>query len=311
MRRGLLVLALIAAPVRAGAQGTGTHVIVVTGLSGEPRLARAFDSAAATIYDAAKSRWVSADSNLLYLGEDPARDPKRIRQGATREHLAAAFSEVARRSAPGDLVVVVLMGHGSGEGAASRFNLPGPDATAADFAAWLGPLAGRTVVLVNGASASGDFQDVLRGEGRVVITATKSAMERNETTFPGVFARALTSEAADGDKDGRVSLLEAFGWTRQEVARGYERRNLLATEHALLSDSALARTVAFGTTPAPSDPRIAALWSERRALEAQVDQLRRRKASMDSSAYQAELERLLLEIASRTAAIRAAEAKKP
>jgi hypothetical protein len=145
----------------------------------------------------------------------------------------------------------------------------------------------------------------------VVITATKSAMERNETTFPGIFARALVSDSSDADKDGRVSLLEAFTYAKQEVARGYERRNLLATEHAVVSDEALARTVAFGTQAAPTDPRIARLWSERRALEAQVDQLRRRKSAMDSTAYQRELERLLLDIATRTVAIRAAETRKP
>jgi hypothetical protein len=46
-------------------------------------------------------------------------------------------------------------------------------------------------------------------------------------------------------------------------------------------------------------------------LEGQVDALRRRKATMDSTAYARELERLLLEIAEKTAAIRAAGAPKP
>ena len=117
------------------------------------------------------------------------------------------------------------------------------------------------------------------------------------------------SDAGDADKDGRISLLEAFTAARAEVARMYERRNLLATEQAQLTDSALARTVAFGVATAPADPKIAALWNERRALEAQVDALRRKKSQMASTAYTRELERLLLEIAEKTAAIRAAEAK--
>lgn len=302
-------LALVALP--ALAQGGNTHVLLVTGLSGEPRFARAFDSAAAVVYDAAKGRWGATDSSLVYLGEDPARDPGRIQARATRENLAARFATLTRRSAAGDLVFILLVGHGSGEGPQSRFNLPGPDVTAADFAGWLHGLDGRTVVLVNASSASGDFLAALTGPGRVIITATKSAMQRNETTFAGHFSRALTSDAADGDKDGRISLLEAFTWAKGEVARGYERRNLLATEQAQLTDSVLARTVAFGTASVPTDPRIAALWAERRALEGQVNALRRRKGMMDSTAYQRELERLLLEIATRTAAIRASGAPKP
>lgn len=42
-----------------------------------------------------------------------------------------------------------------------------------------------------------------------------------------------------------------------------------------------------------------------------MEALRRRKGSLDSLAYERELERLLLELAEKTAAIRAAEARKP
>lgn len=300
----------IALPLYAQTGGA-TRVLLVTGLSGEPRFATAFHGAASALYDAARARWGVADSSLVYLAEDPAQDPKRIRGRATRDNLAAAFAELTRRSAPGDVVLVVLIGHGSGEGADSRLSLPGPDASAADFAGWLRPLAGRTTVLINAASGSGDFLPALADSSRVVITATKSAFERNETTFAGHFAAGLSSGTADADKDGRVTVLEAFQFAKREVARGYEARSVLLTEHAQLSDSMLARSVAFGVLAVPSDPRLAALHAERRALEGQVDALRRRKAGMDSLAYQSELERLLLEIAGKTAAIRAAEARKP
>jgi hypothetical protein len=314
-----LLLALSPAP-RQAVEGS-THVMLVTGLSGEPRFAAAFHAAAASLYDAAKARWVRSDSNLVYLAEDPAQDPARIKARATRDGIAAAIAALGARSAPGDVVLIVLIGHGSGQGADSRLNLPGPDATAADFSTWLGPLSGRTVVLVNASSGSGDFVPTLSGKGRVVVTATKSAMERNEITFGDHFARALVSEAADADRNGRVTVFEAFEFARREVAKGYESKNLLATEHALLDDDgdgkgtagdgALARTVAFGTAPLPTDPRVAALVAERRALEGQVDALRRRKGAMDSTAYERELERLLVEIATRSAAIRAATGQKP
>jgi hypothetical protein len=301
-------------PASGHGQSSGaTRVLIVTGLSGEPRFATSFHAAASALYDAAKGRWAVPDSNLIYLAEDPGQDPGRIRARATRENLAAAFAELTRRSAPGDVVLVLLLGHGAGEGPDSRLSLPGPDATAADFAGWLRPLSGggRIAVLVNAASGSGDFLAALADSDRVVITATKSAFERNETTFAAPFARGLSSGEADADKDGRVTLLEAFQFAKREVMRGYESRNLLQTEHPQLSDSALARTIAFGTEPVPSDPRVAALYAERRALEGQVDALRRKKGTLDSLAYERELERLLLEIAGKTAAIRAAEGRKP
>ena len=307
MSYGLLVAPMVVQAQAAGA----TRVLLVSGLSGEPRFATAFHAAASALYDAAKTRWGVADSNLVYLAEDPALDPRRIRGRATRDNLAAAFGELARNSAPGDVVLVLLLGHGSGQGLESRLGLPGTDATAADFASWLKPLAGRTLVLVNSASGSGDFLAALADSDRVVITATKSAFERNETTFAAYFARGLSSGEADADKDERVTVLEAFQFARREVARGYESRNVLLTEHAQLSDSSLAKRVGFGTAPVPSDPRIAALYAERRTLEGQVEALRRKKGALDSLAYERELTRLLLELANKTAELRAAEARKP
>jgi hypothetical protein len=289
----------------------GILVLLISGLSGEPRFATAFHEAATAVHDAARTKWGVADSGLGYLAEDPARDPGRITGRATREGIAAAFATLARRSEPGDVILVLLLGHGSGQGADSRLSLPGPDATAADFATWLAPLAGRTVVLVNGASGSGDFIAALSGPDRVVVTATKNSTQRNETIFAEHFVRGLTSEAGDGDKDGRVTVLEAFSFARREVQKAYQAKNNLVTEHAQIGDSALAGTIAFGTAPASRDPRIVALTAARRGLELQVDALRRRKGAMDSLAYQLELERLLVELAGKTAEIRAAEGRRP
>ena len=51
---------------------------------------------------------------------------------------------------------------------------------------------------------------------------------------------------------------------------------------------------------------IAALIAERQALESQVAALRARKSGMERAAYEAELETLLIAIAEKTAAIKAA-----
>ena len=245
------------------------------------------------------------------LGEDPALDPVHVKGRSTRDEVAQSFLRLSHRVAPGDVVLVFLNGHGAGEGAASRVNLPGPDPTAADFAAWLSGFARQTVVFVNAASGSGDFVPVLAGRGRIVVSATKTGIERNETIFATPFIRGLTGTEADADKDGRVSIFEAFDYARKEVTRAYEVDNRMLTEHAVLSDSALARTVTFGGPRGSSDPRVVALVGERQDLEAQVGALRARKAATDSATYERELERLLLLVAEKTQAIRAAAGGKP
>jgi uncharacterized caspase-like protein len=292
--------------VPGAARAQRVHVVAITGLSGEPAYRLLFESAASTLVDSARARWHVADSSLFVLAEDTNGTRLRAKGRATRDAIAQSFLALARRVGPGDVVLVFLVGHGSGEGPDSRVSLPGPDATAADFAGWLAGFARQTVVFVNAASGSGDFGAALAGPRRVIVTATRTALERNETRFATPIVRALTSDEADADKDGRVSVLEAFAYAKKEVARAYETDKRLLTEHAAISDSILARSVTFGAQrSAPTDPRAAALVAERSELESQVAALRGRKDTMSPAAYEAELERLLVAVAQKTQAIRA------
>ncbi len=310
--RGMRVAGVMLGAILCGALGAmpahaqQQHVLVITGLGGEAVYRDAFFGAAVLLHDVAKTKWNVADSSLIVLTEDASRDPVRFRGRSTKEAVADAFLALSRRAKAGDVVFVFLHGHGSGQGAESRVNLPGPDPTAADYATWLSGFRQQTVVFVNAASASGDFTRVLAGPGRVILTATKSSVERNDTRFATYFVQGLVSGEADADKDGQVSALEAFAYAEREVAREYETGNRMLTEHAVLSDSSLASTVTFGGRATAADPRTAALVAERRVLEQEVAALRARKDGMAPDAYERELERLLLAIAEKTQAIRAA-----
>jgi hypothetical protein len=307
--RAAVLGALVCASYARPASAQQTHVLIITGLSAEPQYKAVFLRTAATLADSARLRWKVADSSLIVLGEDPADDPKHIKGKSTKEEVANAFLRLSKRVAPGDVLLVFLNGHGAGEGPGSRVNLPGPDPTAADYASWISGFARQTIVFVNAASGSGDFLPVLAGRGRIVVTATKTGIERNETVFAAPFVRGLTGTEADADKDGRVSIFEAFDFAKKEVARVYETDKKMLTEHAIMSDTILARRVSFGAPVSGADPKIAALVAERQALESQVADLRARKASTDSTVYAAQLEKLLLELAEKSQAIRAAGRK--
>ena len=301
-----------------------THVIIVTGASGEAKYATTFHAVATAFADAlVNTHGVPAD-NVTYLAENPTRDPARIDGKSSKSELGKVLSRVAGKASAGDRVLLVLIGHGSHAGAESRLNLPGPDMTAAELAVMLEPLEATQVAVVNAASASGDFLPVLSGKNRVVITATKSSYERNETLFPQFFVNAFTTPGADTDKDERVSLLEAFVYAKREVTRTYETDTRLPTEHAMLDDDgdrrgsaepnpqsgdgAVARRFIVGgartarATATANAP--AALVARKSQLEAQVDSLRRRKDSMAAEAYEGQLEKLLVDLARVSQAIR-------
>jgi hypothetical protein len=292
-----------------------THVIIVTGASGESQYATSFASAASSLFDALVKRFGFSADDITYLAEEPARDPARIDGRAGKQELTRAIAQAG--ASKGDRVLIVLIGHGSHAGNDSRFNLPGPDLTASELGIMLEPLKSKQVAVVNTSSASGDFVAALSARNRIIITSTKSSYERNETIFPQHFVAAFASAGADTDKDEAVSLLEAFTFAKREVQRAYESGSRLPTEHAMLDDDgdhrgssdpdprtgdgAVARRFAIGgrtaTASAATNNADASLVTRKEQLESQIDALRRRKETMAADAYDRELERLLVDLA--------------
>jgi hypothetical protein len=304
-------------------------MLIVVGLAGDPEHGAAFEKWGATL--AAASARLGVEREHVVLLAETGSDQVKPNGRATREQVEKAFETFARTATPDDVVFVTLIGHGSFDGTDAKFNLPGPDLSAREFSALLRKVPARQTVFVNTSSSSGPFVDALSGPGRTIVTATRNGAERYATLFGGFFVDALTAEAADADKNKRISVLEAFLYAKGEVARAYEREGLLATEHALLDDNGdkqgsadptptgadgkLAAALSVGSTeaavPLPADPKVRALVVEQRELERRVEALRLLKDSMEPARYQAELERLVTELALKTREIRGLQGGRP
>ena len=330
----LQVLLVLPAPfvLPAAASAQQTHVLVVTGLSGDPAYAEQFHGWAAALVDAAAERYELPADNVTWLAERADADPGRVDGRSTSENVQAAVTAIAERARPDDHVLILLIGHGSYQNGESRFNLPGRDLTAEDYALLLDGLGAQRVSFVNTAAASGGFIQALSGEGRTVVTATRSGGQWNETVFGGHFVAAFAEGSAESDqnRDGRVSVLEAFEYAVAQVNRDYESDGRLQTEHALLddngdregvrepdpvsSDGALARTLFIsagegaGIPGWPEDPALRALYQERLEIQEQIEALQATRGGTDEAVYEAELEKLLVAIALKGREIREAEA---
>jgi hypothetical protein len=300
-------------------------LLIIVGLAGDPEYSEQFHKWGTALAEASEKVGVTAD-RIVYLAE-PEEGGTKVNGRATREEIDKAFAGLAETAAPEDVVYVVLFGHGSYDGQTARFNLPGPDMTAADFGRQLNRLKAKNVVFVNTASSSGPFVEELSAPGRTIITATRSGAQQFTTLFGGYFVEAFSSEAADSDKNKRLSMLEAYLFAKTEVARAYEQEGLLATEHALLDDNGdkkgsqdptptgaegkLAAALSLGSAadalPLPADPRLRALILERRELERRVESLRLLKDSLPPARYTSELERLVTDLALKTREIRTLE----
>lgn len=312
MRRLQVLASVAVAALAMSTQSVArTHTIIVSGLGGETLYEERFEGWARGFRDAARARFGGGPETVKWLAASAAEDAD---GPARREAVLSALDEAIASADAGHLIVLALIGHGTARGPDVAFNLPGPDLRPGDLAARFDALGDRTVVFINTSSASGPFVEALARRGRIIVTATANAAELHVARFGGFFVEALVEAGADADKDGRLSVLEAFEYARLQVERSFTKDKLLKTEHALLdddgdgvgtmlpassdSDGRLARTVYLVDVDAPAaDARALAIQVAARRLVADIESLRRKKAILREAEYFGLLEGLLVELA--------------
>ena len=309
----LALVAILPAPTLAAESPDRTTVIVAVGAPGEPEYAREFAAETEAWRAAAKA----GGAAFSVVGTDPSDYTSPPDRDLLKQRLDAE-----EKAGAGELWVV-LIGHGTFDGVDAKLNLRGPDVSAPELAAWLKPFR-RPVAIIDTSAASAPFLAALSAPNRVVITATRSGFEQNYARFGRYFATALSDARADLDKDGQVSLLEAFLTGARDTAEFYKTNGRLATEHPLIDDNGDAlgtpadwfrgvRATKRAKDGAELDGARArqlclirsaaeqqlppALRARRDQLELEIEKLRDAKANLPENDYYDRLERLMLDLA--------------
>jgi hypothetical protein len=304
-----ILIALAVAVVPCGAAALEEQfALIVSGATGGEPYAEQQAKWRAALETALREKLGVEPRRIAILSDDPAAQLKSTREEVRRQ--LASFAKLTQN----DVLLVLLLGHGSADADEAKFNLVGPDLSAAEWRELLRPIRAR-VIFVNTTSASFPFLERLAAPRRVVITATDSIAQRFVTVFPEYFIQALSDPAADIDKNDRVSIWEAFSAASLNVRQHYEQRGQLTTERALLDDNGdgvgreagtpggdgtLASRIYLDASTEPetaTDPELVELLQRRVALEADVDELRARKPLMPAADYAAEFERLMIDLA--------------
>lgn len=303
----LIVLLFFAASVMPAA----AYYVTVAGLGGAPEYETQFEKWAADLDRELNSN--GADVQVVTLSGPLA----------TRARIEHALSSVAAQAKSDDAFALFLIGHGTFDGNDYKLNIPGPDVTGGELASWLNRIPARRQLVVNMTSCSGASVAAFARKDRIVITATKSGNEKNATVFARYWVDALRDPAADTDKNGAVSALEAYRYAERKTAAYFESEKLLATEHPMLTDTGsasaardpkpengqgmlagafpLIRPQAEGATNAA--PEKQRLLTKKEDLEARIDRLKYQKAAMAPEEYKQQLTALLLELARTQAEI--------
>ena len=218
---------------------------------------------------------------------------------ANKANLKAAFEKLNKATTE-DTLTVLLIGHGTFDGLAYKFNLTGPDLSAEELRAMLDPITARQLIILS-SSSSGAAVEALRHENRAIVTATKSGTEKNAVVFSRYWVDALRDAAADTDKDEILTAAEAFQFAKQKTASFYETQKRIATEHPQLEAGGIAGRFAVlrmgAAQKASNDPAKRALLLRKDELETAIDNLKLEKAAMPLDAYKKRLAALLIELA--------------
>ena len=297
------------------------YALVVTGASGGDAYAQKYAKWRASFVATLRGRFHYEPQRLIELADvQPAEGAVKP---ATRDNVRAALADLRKRMTKDDQLLILLIGHGTSlDGDEAKFNLVGPDLSASEWSGLLRPLPGR-LVFVNTTGASFPFLRKLAAKGHVVLTATDTAAQQFETVFPEFFIKAFDDQAADLDRNNRVSMWEAFTYASAGVRQWFEQKGQLPTERPLLDDTgagvgreaqnpgtdgAIARVTYLEPDVAlalPADTALAGLMRRRAELETLLEELKARKESTPPDQYDADLEKLLVEIARLSAQIRA------
>jgi hypothetical protein len=314
--RTAALLLVLAACSPLPVQAQGRFALVISGAAGGDEYAAQYaawtDGFARTLVE--HLHYERSDVVVLSETDDRA-------SAASAENVRRVLGSLRARMGRNDTLLVLLIGHGTFDGTDAKFNLVGPDLDAGEWGALLKPLAG-TVIVVNTTAGSFPFLERLGGPRRIVISATDSVAQRFDTVFPGFFIESFGQESADLDKNGRISIWEAFAAASAGVKRHYQARGQLSTERALLDDdgdgvgkaaaeegadgAVAARTYLDENLPGapPTDEELLKLLQRKSLIEAEVDDLKIRRAFLSREDYAKEFERLMIELARVSSEVR-------
>jgi len=287
------------------------YFVTIVGLGGAPE------------YEVQFAKWASDLNKQLETGGSDVHVVGLGSTAATKAKITETLTRLGSELNQDDAVGIFLIGHGTFDGDEYKFNVAGPDITAHELAALLDKLPAKRQLIVNMTSCSGASFKVLSRKDRVVITATKSGTEKNAPVFARYWVDALRDPAADADKNGTISALEAFTYAQRKTAAYFESEKLLATEHSMIADSGRSegiRTITAGDRegalaaafplmrPASvlaknASPEKQKLLARKEDIEAKIDRLKYQKAALAPDVYKQQLSTLLLELARTQAEI--------
>jgi hypothetical protein len=223
------------------------YAVVCSSYSGSKQHATWYWGSSTLIYRVLREKYGYDDECIYFLYEDPSR-AGRVEEEADKtrkvtidgqsnlENFRKVLDHLAGIVREEDQVFFFMIGHtgfGSGD---SWYATVGPDLSSAEFAELIDKLNTKHVHAIFSPCQTEGFIWKAGKPGRVIITSTR-ASEANRAGVAEAAIRGLENMDYDLDKDGRLSLFEAYQSVVKEQRDWYKAKRMEQDEHALIDDT--------------------------------------------------------------------------
>ncbi|HCO96434.1 MAG TPA: hypothetical protein DIU00_21255 [Phycisphaerales bacterium] len=153
----------------------------------------------------------------------------------TRKSLEKTLAKIVSNTRNIEKFVFYYTGQANRAVSTLRLNVRGEDIIHDELVRWLGAVKAKQRLIVLDCPCAGLAIEDLADPNTIVICSARGD-QYDSPRFSEYFVPALLQWESDKDTDGRLSLLEAFQTTSQELDAYYEQEKCYKSENALLED---------------------------------------------------------------------------
>ncbi len=217
------------------------HVLIIGGAAGEKSFYDAFWNATSGFHQLLTDEYGYTPDQITFLFEDMDASGAEglIDTESRREQVLSAFDQLAETLQPSDRFLLFMIGHASRTNKGElKYNLLGRDISEAEYITRINNIPAERQILIFGFPYSGKLVPQLSRPGRIILTSSS----RNEgyslqAGFGDAFVDAFSNATNDTDRNGDISLLEAFLSLQARTKDFYEQNGNVQTEHPHLDDN--------------------------------------------------------------------------
>ena len=238
--RQILIITLTICLI-SGTTFAADHALIIGGAAGEKSFYDAFWNATSRFHQLLTDEYGYTPDQITFLFEDmdaPGAEGL-VDTESKREQVLAALDRLIESVQPSDRLLLFMIGHASRTNKGElKYNLLGRDITETEYITRINSIPAERQILIFGFPYSGKLVPQLSKPGRIILTSSS----RNEgyslqAGFGDVFVDAFSNAANDTDRNGDISLLEAFLSIQARTKDFYEQNGNVQTEHPHLDDN--------------------------------------------------------------------------